>query len=404
MKIYFQFLVLFLFVTVSYGQYSKVRGGINEIIANVPAGSDYSILVIDAETMDTVYTRGHRLPLIPASNTKVVTSAAALHLLGGDYILATELRYSGRVDNSGTLNGNIYLRARGNPFFSSKDLENFAVKVKQRGIKVIEGDVVGDDTYFDDQYDRSQYVGAGEGDYETYPLSALVVDKNIFLSGKKFTSPPVAIAQRFKQLLVKAGIAVKGDAVVGETPGKSTLITTAEIKLADLLKTTNKRSDNFLAEYTMKLISAAVNGERGNTKNGIKLCMVFLNECGAYLKGTTLADGSGLSRRNYIPTGVIVRIYQYIYSNIVFRSQFYSTLSISGVDGTLRGRMQDANGENNLHGKTGTLRGVITLSGYFKTKKGRDMIGAVFFNYSQGHPDFYRRLQDQIFEYLINTL
>jgi len=403
-KIYLQFLILILFVTVSHGQYSEVRGGINEIIAKVPAGSDYSILIIDAETMDTVYTRAHRLPLIPASNTKVVTSAAALHLLGGDYLLATELRYSGRVDNSGTLNGSIYLRAQGNPFFTSKDLENFVSRVKQQGIKVIDGDVVGDDTYFDELYERSQYVGAGEGDYETYPLSALVVDKNTFLSGKKFTSPPVAIAQRFKQLLVNAGIVVRGEAVSGETPGNSTLIKSVEIKLSDLLKTVNKRSDNFLAEYTMKLISAAVNGERGSTKNGIKLCMAFLNDCGAYLKGTTLADGSGLSRRNYIPTGVIVSIYQYIYSNIVFRSQFYSTLSISGVDGTLRGRMQDANGENNLHGKTGTLRGVITLSGYFKTKKGRDLIGAVFFNFSAGYPDFYRGVQDQIFEYLINSL
>lgn len=404
MKRYLQFFILIFFVTVSHGQYSEVRGGINEIVAKVPAGSDYSILIIDAETMDTVYTRGHRLPLIPASNTKVVTSAAALHLLGGDFLLATELRYSGRVDNSGTLNGSIYLRAQGNPLFTAKDLENFAMKVKKQGIKVIEGDVVGDDTYFDEQYDRSQYVGIGEGDYGIYPLSALVVDKNTFLSGKKFTSPPVAIAQRFKQLLVNAGIVVKGEAVADETPNGSTLINTVEIKLSDLLKTVNKRSDNFLAEYTMKLISAAVNGERGNTKNGIKLCMAFLNDCGAYLKGTTLADGSGLSRRNYIPTGVIVSIYQYIYSNIVFRSQFYSTLSISGVDGTLRGRMQDTNGENNLHGKTGTLRGVITLSGYFKTKKGRDLIGAVFFNFSTGYPDFYRGVQDQIFEYLINSL
>jgi D-alanyl-D-alanine carboxypeptidase/D-alanyl-D-alanine-endopeptidase (penicillin-binding protein 4) len=393
-----------LLVTVSYGQYKEVRAGINEIVSRVPAGTEYSILIIDAETMDTVYTRGHRTPLIPASNTKVITSAAALHLLGGDYPLSTELRYSGRVDQSGTLTGNIYLRGRGNPLFTSKDLELFAKRVKQQGINIVEGNVVGDDTFFDDLYYRTLYVGSGEGDYETYPLSALVVDKNTFLSGKNFTTPPVAIALRLKQLLIKEGVAVKGEAVIGETPGNSTLIKSNEVKLSDLLKIVNKRSDNFYAEYTMKLISAAVNGERGSTKNGIKLCMAFLNDCGAFIKGTTLADGSGLSRRNYIPTGVVVNIYQYIYSNIVFRNDFYSTLSISGVDGTLRGRMQDANGENNLHGKTGTLRGVITLSGYFKTKKGRDMIGAIFFNFSVGYPDFYRGVQDQIFEYLINAL
>lgn len=399
------FITIFLIVSLPLlAQYQDVRSGINNILTAMPAGTMWSILVVDAETNDTVYTYGHRNVMIPASNTKVVTSAAALHLLGGDFILATELRYSGSISTTGVLTGDLYLKGLGNPLFTTKDLETFVAKFKKSGVREITGNIVGDDSYFDDLYSRSQYVGSGEYDYETYPLSALVLDKNIWITGNKFTTPPVAIAEKLKAALEKEGIRIDGKAVSGVMPRGCSLVATSEVRLAELLKIVNKRSDNFYAEYTMKLISAAVNGERGNTKNGIKLCIGFLNESGAYLKGTSLADGSGLSRRNQIPTGVIVKIYEYIYGNQVFRSQFFSTLSISGVDGTLRSRMEQANGDNNLKGKTGTLSGVITLSGYFKTKRGRDMIGAVFFNYSYGYPDYYRGLQDQIFNLLIDKL
>lgn len=386
------------------GQYQGVRAGINGILGNVPAGTSWSVLIIDAETSDTVYTYGHRNLLIPASNTKVVSSAAALHLLGGDYELSTELRYSGSVDASGTLRGDLYLKALGNPLMNGKDLEKFVMMVKAIGINSVHGDIIGDDTLFDTLYFRSQYVGNGELDYETYPLSALVLDHNTGLAGNRFTTAPVFISQTFKTMLSNSGVQVTGSTHSGRTPAGTNLITAVTVRLSDLLKIVNKRSDNFLAEYTVKLISAAVNGERGNTKNGLKLCMGFLKESGAYIKGMQMADGSGLSRRNLIPTGVIINIYKYIYANQIFRSQFLSTLSISGVDGTLRSRMKEREGDNNLKGKTGTLYGVITLSGYFKTRTGRDMMGAVFFNYTAYEPDFYRGLQDQIFNLVINSL
>ncbi len=386
------------------GQYQEVRAGINGILGRVPAGTSWSVLIVDAETSDTVYTYGHRAQMIPASNTKIVSSAAALHLLGGDYELSTELRYGGAVDASGTLHGDLYLKALGNPLLTEKDLVKFVSMVKAIGIVTVNGNIIGDDSFFDDLYYRSQYVGNGEYDYETHPLSALVLDHNAGLAGNRFTTAPVFIAQKLKSLLATSGVTVTGNTSAGVTPHETNLITAATSKLSELLKIVNKRSDNFLAEYTVKLISAAVNGERGNTKNGLKLCNAFLQESGTYMKGTQLADGSGLSRRNLIPTGVIVKIYQYIYSNVVFRNQFFSTLSISGVDGTLRSRMKDHEGDNNLKGKTGTLSGVITLSGYFKTRGGRDMIGAVFFNYSANYPDFYRGLQDEIFNLVIDSL
>ncbi|KAB2907543.1 MAG: D-alanyl-D-alanine carboxypeptidase/D-alanyl-D-alanine-endopeptidase [Ignavibacteriaceae bacterium] len=398
------FLISILFLTSIYGQYKDIRAGINGLLKQVPAGTQWSVLIIDAETMDTVYTYGHRNLLTPASNTKVVTSAAALHLLGGDYELSTQFRYSGSVNSSGVLKGNLYLKALGNPMMTSSDLINFAKAAKKIGIKSVEGDIVGDDTFFDSLYFRSQYVGGSEADWETQPLSALVLDQNNGIKGNRFTTAPVFISEKLRGYLAKEGIRVTGKSVAGRLPQNTRLISSATVRLFDMLKVMNKRSDNFYAEYTMKLISAAVTGARGSTKDGIRLCFSFLYDSGAFIKGTAIFDGSGLSHRNKIPTGVIVKIYQYIYSNYVFRSEFFATLSISGIDGTLRGRMQQQEGENNLHGKTGTLTGVITLSGFFTTKKGRNMIGAVFFNYRKGDPKFYRELQDKIFNLLIKKL
>src|SRR5207237_459973 len=53
---------------------------------------------------------------------------------------------------------------------------------------------------------------------------------------------------------------------------------------------------------------------------------------------------------------------------------YYDALPIAGVDGTLRGRMRGTTAEANVHGKTGTLSGVRSLSGYVTTADGRLLI------------------------------
>src|SRR5207247_1941489 len=100
----------------------------------------------------------------PASNTKLFTTAAALATLGPDYRHHTTVETTGLLDKQGNLKGDLILVGRGDPNLSGrvlpynhkteritphlKMLEDLADQVVQKGVKTIDGDVIGDDTFF----------------------------------------------------------------------------------------------------------------------------------------------------------------------------------------------------------------------------------------------------------------
>ncbi|BDS12962.1 D-alanyl-D-alanine carboxypeptidase/D-alanyl-D-alanine endopeptidase [Aureispira anguillae] len=116
--------------------------------------------------------------LVPASSMKVITTGSALALLGSDYKFKTFLEYSGSISN-GTLNGNLYIRGTGDPSLASPIMEGiltkemlmaeFVAAIKKAGIQKINGAIVGDGSYFDDQVmiptwqwgDIGNHYGAG---------------------------------------------------------------------------------------------------------------------------------------------------------------------------------------------------------------------------------------------------
>ncbi len=79
---------------------------------------------------------------------------------------------------------------------------------------------------------------------------------------------------------------------------------------------------------------------------------------------------------------------------------YYNSLSIAGVDGTLNERMYNTAAGNNFRGKTGTLNGVSSLSGYLETAGGDDLIISIIFEFERGRSNTYRSIQDEIIEIL----
>jgi D-alanyl-D-alanine carboxypeptidase/D-alanyl-D-alanine-endopeptidase (penicillin-binding protein 4) len=109
------------------------------------------------------------------------------------------------------------------------------------------------------------------------------------------------------------------------------------------------------------------------------------------------ADGSGVSHYNLVSAELIVEMLKYIYykRNDLF-DNFYNSLSIAGVDGTLEKRMWDTSAEKKVYAKTGTLRGVSTLSGYVTAQNGNLITFSILI---QNFVDSYskaRRIQDKI--------
>ena len=82
------------------------------------------------------------------------------------------------------------------------------------------------------------------------------------------------------------------------------------------------------------------------------------------------ADGSGLSRYNYVTAEMIVAVLEHLHADPRQRDAFMATLPIAGKDGTISKRMQATRAEANAIAKTGSISNVRALSGYVRTRDG----------------------------------
>ena len=154
----------------------------------------WGILVVDADTGETLYEVNSNRFFTPASNAKLFTTALAMATLGPDYRFRTTIESHGSLGADGKLQGDLILVGRGDPDLSNrkfpfagkaerdgpreKILAEMADSVVARGVKEIAGDVIADDSYF--AYDPYP-AGWSVGDLY-FPLgaavSAIALDEN----------------------------------------------------------------------------------------------------------------------------------------------------------------------------------------------------------------------------------
>ncbi|MBC8146088.1 MAG: D-alanyl-D-alanine carboxypeptidase/D-alanyl-D-alanine-endopeptidase [bacterium] len=119
-------------------------------------------------------------PLTPASTTKVVTAYTALCDLGGDYVIRTIVGAANRPTRDAVLVGDVYVKGFGDPFFAASDVDLLVDRFMTSGIKRVEGNVVGDGTYFDEKTRRVEYSGDADQVMPLPPITALTINGNTF--------------------------------------------------------------------------------------------------------------------------------------------------------------------------------------------------------------------------------
>ena len=161
----------------------------------------WGISVVDLATGASLYAENADKLLQPASNTKLFTTATTLAMVGGDYRFLTTIEADKAPDSKGRVAGDLTLVGRGDPNLSgrvlpyakktervtqhTRMLDELVDQIAAAGVKVIDGDVVGDDSYF-------VYERYGEGwaqddlmwDYGA-PVSALTVNDNVVFASLK---------------------------------------------------------------------------------------------------------------------------------------------------------------------------------------------------------------------------
>jgi D-alanyl-D-alanine carboxypeptidase/D-alanyl-D-alanine-endopeptidase (penicillin-binding protein 4) len=108
-----------------------------------------SIKIVSLDRNQVLFERDSKLLMRPASNMKLLTSSTALRLLGKDFKFKTSV-LADTAANDSVLSGNLYLKGFGNPDLVTSDLDTLAAQVS--GVRVIEGGVFADVSFFDDLY------------------------------------------------------------------------------------------------------------------------------------------------------------------------------------------------------------------------------------------------------------
>ena len=156
--------------------------------------------------------------------------------------------------------------------------------------------------------------------------------------------------------------------------------------LEELIVEINRNSNNLYAEALLKILIEEV---------GEDVIQEQLMQLGVLPDGYSLADGSGLSRRNLATPSAIAQLLQGML-NHQNADTFQSSLALAGVNGTLENRFQGTPLQGKIQGKTGTLTGISALSGYVNSPQDQPLIFSILLNHSQRPPSEQRKMIDQI--------
>ncbi len=165
------------FASAEETQVSTFDDTIKSIVEEKLTGGDVSITVRDSITGEVVYNFNGETPIKPASNMKLLTTAAALDVLGEDYRFTTNLYITGKISD-GVLKGDVYLQGQGDPTLMDVDLKQFAKELKALGINAIDGRIVGDDKWFDGDLLTPGIWASDESWYYAAPITALTTSPN----------------------------------------------------------------------------------------------------------------------------------------------------------------------------------------------------------------------------------
>ncbi|MDG5789919.1 D-alanyl-D-alanine carboxypeptidase/D-alanyl-D-alanine-endopeptidase [Evansella sp. AB-P1] len=132
---------------------------------------------IRSEVGEEIYSYHGDKSAVPASGQKILVGAAALDTLGRDFTFNTGV-YTVSEQIGNVLAGDIYLKGTGDPTMLPEDYQRLAEEIANLGITTISGDVVADDTYFDDVRLSIDLSWANQKNVYGAQVSALTLSPN----------------------------------------------------------------------------------------------------------------------------------------------------------------------------------------------------------------------------------
>jgi len=186
--------------TVTALQNEIIKMGGEDKLAHASIG--FCVFAHDSNTIVASY--NPELALVPASTMKILTTAAAMGILGNFHKFTTSLEYSGSINaQTGVLEGNIYIKGGGDPTLGNprldrhytKLLSDWVAEIRALGIKAIRGSIIADADIYDDQLTPPTWIWGDMGNYFGAGASGLSINENQFIAtfnpGKAVGDPVV---------------------------------------------------------------------------------------------------------------------------------------------------------------------------------------------------------------------
>ena len=323
--------------------------------------SQAAVMVYDLTVDSVLYARHEQQTMRPASTMKLLTAVTALDQLGSNYQFRTRLGYSGQLAGR-TLTGNVVCTGGMDPAFNSDDLNAFVESLRRLGVDTICGRLVADKSMKDT-------LKWGEGwcwDDKNPILSPLLLNRQD------------NFVERFAEKLRDRGVVII-DTVPAPTDQEPILVNVCSRShtMDQILVRMMKESDNLYAEsmfYQLATVSGRKNVSARSARNNV---IRLVEQLGMGNNSYRIADGSGLSLYNYVSAEMEVAFLRHAYQNSEVFAHLHPALPIAGEDGTLKKRMAGTPAAGNVHAKTGTLEGVITLAGYCTAANGHRLCFAI---------------------------
>lgn len=392
-------------------------------------GEDHTsigLYIKDLKADTVVFEHNAKKCMVPASITKLLTSATAMSLLGNDYVFETKVYLTGSSDGKNGWNGDIVIKASGDPTIDSEYfpqnpsiIKEITQALKAKGISRIKGEIVLERVNEAHQYQEGPLdtwniddvcwaYGCGIFDFNwgdnffgVFPATGRysvpvddfkytvwdepwgsglnmirgIYSDSLIISGKKYTTDRKArinTAMPYPFDFFKASLknALK-NSDIEFTSAKPTssdrklLLTHKSPRLENILRSLMLRSDNMFAEGVLRKF-----GERyGDRDASLKAEKDLWESRGLDPQFNRILDGSGLSRANAISPEFFGKVLEWMAKSGLKKS-FVDLFPVAGESGTMKSYLAKTPLKGRLAVKTGSVNAVQTYAGYLTDDAG----------------------------------
>jgi D-alanyl-D-alanine carboxypeptidase/D-alanyl-D-alanine-endopeptidase (penicillin-binding protein 4) len=177
------------------------------------------------------------------------------------------------------------------------------------------------------------------------------------------------------------------------------LLSFSSLPLTEMITRINKHSNNVMARQLLYTLGAESNGAPGTEDSGKAVISKWLADNGLASTKIAIENGAGLSRKTRTTARDMADMLQFAWRQ-PYMPEYLSSLSLSGLDGTLRRRFSNTGLVGKAHLKTGSLDHVTAIAGYLQSRSGRRFAVVAMQNFEDIHRGPGEEVQEALLRWL----